>query len=107
MTRINRLPNMPIPNNVKSQREDNELKKACKGFETILVTQMLTKMRETVPKSDLFGSDDAEQMFQGMLDEEIAKGVSDSGALKISDLLYKQLSKLEKTAKVSDTNVDK
>lgn len=73
-------------------KDDAALRKACKEFESVLVAQMLHKMRETVPKTDLFGSRDKEELFQSMLDDEFAARMSNSGSLMLADLLYQQLS---------------
>lgn len=71
---------------------DIKLKKACQNFESLLVSNLLSQMRKTVSKSDLFGSGEKEEMFQGMLDNEIAGEVSKAGSIQIADILYKQLS---------------
>ncbi|MDO8587053.1 MAG: rod-binding protein [Armatimonadota bacterium] len=94
--------NLPVTAN----KDDAALKKACGEFESLLVAQILHKMRDTVPKSDLFGSREKEAIFQSMLDDETAKQLSNSGTLGIADLLYQQLKGAE-TAKVPDGSVDK
>jgi len=91
----------PIPKSVAAQAQppdpgDIKLRKVCREFESLLVAQMLTKMRSTVPKADLFGSSEKEEFFQDLLDQEIAKQVSQAGTMKIGDLLYIQLSKANK-----------
>jgi peptidoglycan hydrolase FlgJ len=87
-------------------KEDPALKKACSDFESLLVSQMLKKMRDTLPKTDLFGSKDKEEIFQSMLDDETAKHLSENGSLGLADLLYSQLS-TDKTAKAQQKAVDK
>lgn len=80
-------------------REDAALKKACKDFESMLVGQVMKQMRQTVQKSDLFGSSEKEDMFQGMLDDQMATDMSKHQSLGIADAMYKQLSR-QKTAQV-------
>jgi len=75
---------------------DARLRKACREFESLLVAQMLSKMRSAVPKTDLFGSSEKEEFFQDMLDQEIAKQVSQTGTMGIGNLLYIQLSQEKK-----------
>ena len=72
-------------------KEDAKLKRACKDFESMMVTQLLGQMRRTIPKSDFFGSSDEEEIFRGMLDQEMATEISKGGAMKLGDLLYAQL----------------
>jgi peptidoglycan hydrolase FlgJ len=86
--------------------DDQALKKACREFESMLVSQMLKKMRDTLPKTDLFGSKDKEEIFQSMMDDETAKSLSANGSLGLADLLYSQLS-TDKTAKAREKTVDK
>lgn len=74
-------------------KADAKLKKTCQDFEAMMVSQMLGQMRQTVQKTDLFGSGEKEQIFQGMLDSEIAKNVSQNGSMGIGKMLYEQLSK--------------
>lgn len=76
-----------------SCKEDAELRKACRDFEAVLVGQMLSSMRSTVQKSDFFGSDKKEEMFQSMLDDEISKNCSQNGSFHISDMIYEQMSR--------------
>lgn len=78
-----------------SGRDDTRLRKACQEFESVLVSYMLGQMRNTVPKSDLMGSSDKEEIFQSMLDQEIAGELSRTDSLKIAELLYMQLSQIE------------
>lgn len=89
----------------KAGSEDAALKRACREFESILLAQMLKKMRESVPKSDLFGSREKEEIFQSMLDEEVAKEIAHGGGLKLGDTLYAQL-RAQNSAKVPDESVD-
>lgn len=89
----------PIIQNAHAQaadKADAKLKKVCQEFEALLVTQMLSAMRETVPKSDLLGSREKEEIFQSMLDQETAVQMSRTGSLRIADMLYAQLSKIVK-----------
>ena len=81
------------PKTEAQSKEDVKLRKACQDFEALLLSQMLTKMRETVPKTDLFGSSEKEEIFQGMLDQEIAKEMANSSTMGIAELMYSQLSK--------------
>ncbi len=77
-----------------ANKEDIKLRKACQGFEALLVQQMLSAMRQTVEKSDIFGSREKEEVFQGMLDEQMAVEMSRTGSLGLADMLYAQLSRL-------------
>jgi len=87
----------PIAANVAAttaNKEDVKLRKACQGFEAMLVQQMLSAMRQTVEKSDVFGSREKEDVFQGMLDQQMADDLASKGSMAIAGILYAQLSKI-------------
>ncbi|MCL6518706.1 MAG: rod-binding protein [Armatimonadetes bacterium] len=90
-----RVNNLPISKSNTSAVVSNEqkLRKACKEFESVLIHQLLTIMRQSIPKTDLFGDRREEELFNSMLDEEIAKQISLTNPLGIADMLYTQLSK--------------
>lgn len=71
--------------------QDKKLKQACQDFESVFMGFVLKGMRKTVQKSDLFGSNKAEDMFTDMMDDEVCKSASKSNSMGIADLLYRQL----------------
>jgi flagellar protein FlgJ len=77
-------------------KESRELRKTCREFESLLIAQMLKSMRATVPESDLFGSKEKEEIFRSMLDDETARQVAQTGAFKLGDIIYEQLSRQRK-----------
>jgi len=72
--------------------KEKKLRKACNEFEALLVKQMIDAMRSSVPKSGLIDGGYAEQMYQSMYDDELAKEMSAGKGMGIGDILYKQLS---------------
>lgn len=85
---VAKLTNAPTPT---GNPVDEKLKKTCKDFESFLIGQMFTKMRDSIPKTDLFGSKEQEDMFQGMIDQQVAQQVSAGGNMQLAEVLYKQL----------------
>ena len=69
-----------------------KLKKACNDFEAILVKQMLTTMRASIPKGGLFESGFENEMYQSMHDDELAKAIAHGKGMGIADALYNQIS---------------
>lgn len=86
--------------------DDKRLKQTCSDFESLLVSQMLANMRQTIPENSLFGSSDADDIFQDMMDQQIAQNIAESGSIGIGKLIYKQVSEASKSAKVSGKNAD-
>lgn len=81
-----------------ASKEDKQLKEASKQFEALFIYQMFSKMRETVAQGGLFDQDDGmfqqdmeEEIFQGMLDQEISVKATETGGIGLADMIYKQL----------------
>ncbi len=72
--------------------KENRLQKSCKDFEAIILKQMLTTMRKSVPKSGLFNNNFADDIYQSMSDEELAKSLAQEEGMGLGDALYRQLS---------------
>jgi hypothetical protein len=73
--------------------EAAQLRKVAKDFESIFMAQVLKGMRETVHKEDAFHGGPGEDLFEGLLDEEISKRIAGQGSLGIGELLYRDLSR--------------
>ena len=85
-----------------SEKDDKKLKEACEGFESYFLNMMLKEMRKTVPESES-DSSYALNMYQEMLDEEIAENASKGKGIGIGDMMYNQLSsKLRNSYKVEE-----
>jgi peptidoglycan hydrolase FlgJ len=82
--------------NIRRQGQVDELgaiKKAAKEFEAFFMNMMLKSMRQA---SDVIGEDSPlasqqEQMYVGMMDEQLSVNLSQGGHLKIADLMVAQL----------------
>ena len=81
-----------IVNSEDFNKEDKELKEACKGFETMFLQMMYRSMRATVPENELFGKkSNAIELFEELRDNELMKKTADAGGLGLADIIYKQL----------------
>jgi flagellar protein FlgJ len=83
---------------VDGDKDKARLKKACQEMESVFLNLMLTKMRDTVPKSKLFGDSSQEEIIRSMLDSEMTKDLAKAGGIGLADMLYRQLT-LETEAK--------
>ncbi|MCK4257470.1 MAG: rod-binding protein [Halanaerobiales bacterium] len=90
---------MKIEDNVKNKKldtgqnqgeKDKALYDACKNFEAIFTQLVFKEMRKSVEKSDLVNGGFGEEVFEGMLDEEIAQSSAESNG-SLANLLYQQL----------------
>ena len=83
-----------------SPAEDKKLKEACQGFEAMFLNIMYTQMRNTVPKNELFGHDNADDILQSMRDTAMMNAAAESGGIGLAKMLYDQL-KLDSQAVIA------
>jgi flagellar protein FlgJ len=77
----------------KSARADDPeaLREVARQFESIFTKMMLDSMRKASFGDPIFGSDQAD-MYQGMMDDQLAIEMSQGKGLGLADLLIRQLS---------------
>lgn len=68
------------------------LKKASKDFESLIISEMMKVFRESVPKDGLTSGGFGEEIFTSMLDGELSKKISERGSFGVSNIVEKQLS---------------
>lgn len=78
----------------KSLKDRASLKQACQEFEAIFIESMFKAMRKTIPDGGLFEKDHATEMYQAMIDQEIAANIAQHQGLGLADQMYKQMEKL-------------
>ncbi len=76
---------------LKTGKKDEDLRKACAGFEAVFLNKLLQSMRRTVPESGLLDGGLQEDIYRGMFDERLAQAMAQRG-IGIGDMLYRQLS---------------
>ncbi|MBA1334042.1 MAG: Flagellar protein FlgJ [peptidoglycan hydrolase] [Firmicutes bacterium] len=80
-----------ILDRVKTEKDKEKLKEACRDLEAVFVGMVFERMRSTVWREGLIPESYGEKIFQSMLDEELAKKASSGEGLGISRMLYEQL----------------
>jgi flagellar protein FlgJ len=97
---LNRIATQPssvlferVQQHVASARtsQANKAREASREFEALLITQMLQVMRQTVPDGELFEQDAGRDTYFQLLDVELGREISRSGAVGLADMLYRQL----------------
>ncbi|MDD2465902.1 MAG: rod-binding protein [Desulfobulbus sp.] len=78
----------------KTFKDRAALKKSCQAFEAIFIQSMFKSMRKTVPEGGLFEKDHATEMYQDMIDQELATQISQRQSLGLADQMYRQMEKL-------------
>lgn len=92
---FNQVMTVRNPGKEVGQNEPDKLEKACNDFEALFVKYMMEQMRETVPADGLFGQSQAEKIYTGMLDDEMAKSVSHGRGMGLAKAMYEQMAALQ------------
>jgi flagellar protein FlgJ len=66
------------------------LKGLCQDFEAILIHTFLRQMRETVPEDGYLDAGMGQDLFQDMMDMEVAREMARKGGFGLGRLLYQQ-----------------
>jgi len=74
---------------------DKDMEKVARDFESVFVNKLFESMRKAIPKSGLFDSS-AMEMYQSMMDQEMAKNMSERKGMGLGEMVYKDLSKMDK-----------
>jgi peptidoglycan hydrolase FlgJ len=80
--------------------ERKALRKAAEQFESHFLQETLKAMRQTVVKSELTESDTAD-LYEDLMDKEIAQQMSRRGGVGLADMLERQLARREAAAEPS------
>jgi Rod binding domain-containing protein len=80
----------------KPDPQKRKLKEACQEFESLLTGYLFKSMRQSVVRAE--EPDQANQIYEGMMDETLAKELSRSGSGGLADILYRELLPLIQTA---------
>jgi Rod binding domain-containing protein len=67
------------------------LREACSEFEALFINMLFKELRATVGKSGLMDGGQAEEVYTGMMDTEMARDLAAKGGIGLADILYRQL----------------
>ena len=84
------------PEGKKLDRE--KLKKACSDFEALFMARMLKQMRQSIPQNGLLGNGPGKEIYQSLMDQELAKKMSQRGGVGLGERLYRQVLQREEKA---------
>lgn len=74
-----------------SPREAQRLEESCAEFESLFINLVMKQMRKTVAKAGLIDGGMGEEIFTGMMDEEIARQMASRQGLGLRGALMEQL----------------
>ena len=77
------------------EQRNQDIKDASVQMEAILLKMLYNDMWKTVPKDELFGDDNAMDIYRDMYHEELTKQMAMDGGIGLADFIYQQLSTKE------------
>ena len=72
-----------------------KMEKVARDFEAVFINKLFESMRKAIPKSDLLDSS-AMDMYQTMMDQEMAKDLSKQKGMGMGEMVYNDLSRMNK-----------
>ena len=72
-----------------------KMEKVARDFEAVFINKLFESMRKAIPKSDLLDSS-AMNMYQTMMDQEMAKDLSKQKGMGMGEMVYNDLSRMNK-----------
>jgi len=90
-TRAQETATAKAPAQQDGNAKDPALWEVSLKFEAMLMQQMMTAMRKTVPSDGLLSSGFANDMYSSMFDQAIVEAGSKSGGLGIAENVYRQM----------------
>ena len=91
--RLKKSAKSPIMTPEQIAQRNKEIKDASIQLEAIILKMMYGEMWKTVPKDELFGDDNAMDIWRDMYHEELTKSMAQNGGIGLQDVIYQQLTK--------------
>lgn len=79
--------------------DSDKLLKSCQDFEAIMIQAMFKSMRDSVSDGGLIPKGNDQQIFQDLIDQNVATDMSRKQGIGIADALFRQLQKLQSADK--------
>ena len=85
----------PNKENIAHKNDPDTLKQLCQDFESIFINSLFQEMRKSIPHEGFFEHDMGMDIFQEIMDMEVAREMSRQGGLGLGRLLYSQLQHIQ------------
>jgi flagellar protein FlgJ len=80
------------PEPATGKKDDPEaLRRSCQQFEAIFIQQLFKGMRATVPAGGLLENDRSIELYQNLMDQQVAETMARKQGLGIGEALLRQL----------------
>ncbi len=95
----NHFNGLDFKKNNMDNKDSKKLKETCRDFESILLNQMLSAMRKSIPKSGLFKKSLGMDIYESMYDQYLSKEIAQEKGIGIKEMLYKELNNQDRIKK--------
>jgi peptidoglycan hydrolase FlgJ len=82
-------------NNITDTLKNNKTIEAARDFESVFISEMLKPMFETVEVDDMFGGGKGEEVFRGIMIQEMGKSIAKQGGFGIADQVKAELLRIQ------------
>ena len=89
--RLNKSAKSGIMTEEQIAQRNKDIKDASIQLEAIILKMIYGEMWKTVPKDELFGDDNAMDIWRDMYHEELTKNMAINGGIGLQDVIYRQL----------------
>ena len=88
-------PKINVMTDEEIAQRNADIKKASVQLEAIMLKMLYNEMWKTVPKNELFGDDNAMEIYRDMYNEELTKTAAEGGGIGLADFIYRQLTETD------------
>jgi len=96
-----------VPQAGEKRVDRDKLKKSCADFESILISQLLKSMRQTMTTSGLMGGGLGKDMYISLFDQELSQSLAKRGGLGLGKIIYNRVIQQEERNKPTLSETDK
>ena len=89
--RLNKTQKTGVLTDEQIAQRNKDIRDASIQMEALLLKMLYNDMWKTVPKDELFGDDNAMDIYRDMYHEELTKQMAMNGGIGLADFIYQQL----------------
>ncbi|GAU75686.1 rod-binding protein [Fusibacter sp. 3D3] len=83
-------------------KDETKIREAAEQFESFFVNMLFKEMRKTVQEGGLTEKSNARETFEGLLDEEMSKKITEAGGIGLADMMVKNFLRQYELTAASD-----
>ena len=91
--KLNKATSVTTLTDEELEQRNQDIRNASTELEAILIKMVLDAAQKTIPKDELFGDDNAMEIWRDMYNEKLANQMADAGGFGIADFIYEQLTR--------------